>query len=152
MRRVRMASPSRRQGDEMLIRKAGLLVKGIALAVALAATPSAGWAMDRVPYSVEEVDAAKANGQKIILGIWAIWCTTCQAQISILDRLAEDPRFNEITIFHIDYDRQKYAMRLVGAAVKSQMIAFDGAEEIGRLIGTTDADRIESFLVALVDH
>ena len=108
--------------------------------------------MDRVPYEGEAVAAAQANGDKVILGIWAVWCETCQTQIAILDALADDPRFADVTIFHIDYDRQKPVMRLIGAAVRSQMIAFDGDEEIGRLINVTDPAAIEEFLVALVEH
>jgi hypothetical protein len=32
------------------------------------------------------------------------------------------------------------------------MIAFDGGEEIGRLIADTSRDHIEAFLLALVEH
>ena len=108
--------------------------------------------MDRLPYDGDVVAAARESGDKVILGIWAVWCETCQTQIAILDALADDPRFADVTIFHIDYDRQKPVMRLIGAAVRSQMIAFDGNEEIGRLINVTDPAAIEEFLVALVEH
>ena len=120
--------------------------KSLSAALALSA------AMDRIPYDREAVVEAQQNGEKIILGIWAVWCGTCQAQIAILDSLADDPRFDAVTIFHIDYDLQKPVMRLVGAEERSQMIAFDGAEEIGRLIGSTDPIEIEAFLLDLVDR
>jgi hypothetical protein len=60
------------------------------------------------------------------------------------------PRFTEVTIFHIDYDRQKHIMRLLGASVRSQMIAFHGESEFGHLVSETDPDLIEAFLLALV--
>jgi len=123
----------------------------LALSAALLAAPASA-AMDRIPYDRDAVAAAQQNGAKIIVGIWAVWCSTCQAQIAILDGLAADPRFDAITIFHIDYDLQKPAMRLVGAEERSQLIAFDGAEEIGRLIGSTDPIAIEAFLLDLMSH
>jgi thiol-disulfide isomerase/thioredoxin len=122
-----------------------------AIVLALAA-PSGAAAMDRVPYDVAAVSAAQQNGEKIILGIWAVWCGTCQTQIAILDALADDPRFADVTIFHIDYDMQKNVMRVIGAAERSQMIAIDGATEIGRLINDIDPAAIEAFLIALVEH
>jgi thiol-disulfide isomerase/thioredoxin len=122
-----------------------------AIVLALAA-PSGAAAMDRVPYDAAAVSAAQQNGEKIILGIWAVWCSTCQTQIAILDALADDPRFADITIFHIDYDMQKNVMRVIGAAERSQMIAIDGATEIGRLINDIDPAAIEAFLIALVEH
>ena len=124
----------------------------LTLVVGLVSAPAVGQAMDRVPYDGKAVATAKENGEKIILGIWAVWCTTCQAQIAVLDELADDPRFADITIFHIDYDSQKPVMRLVGAAVRSQMIAFDGTTEIGRLVNRTDRVVIEEFLLALVEN
>jgi len=127
-----------------------LLVVGSLLGVL--AVPVSSHALERVPYDIEAVAAAQERGDKIILGIWAVWCATCQSQIAILDGLADDPRFAGITVFHIDYDRQKPVMRLIGASVRSQMIAFDGDEEIGRLIADTNADRIEAFLLALAEH
>jgi thioredoxin len=125
---------------------------GITALIAGLAAPAVVMAMDHVPYDMAAVAAAKEGGQKIILGIWATWCGVCQAQIAVLDQLATDPRFDAITIFHIDFDTQKNVMRLVGAEVRSQMIAFDGTTEIGRLIDITDPAEIEAFLLTLVDH
>jgi thiol-disulfide isomerase/thioredoxin len=122
-----------------------------AVALALSA-PCGAAAMDRVPYDAAAVSAAQQSGQKIILGIWAVWCSTCQTQIAILDALADDPRFADITIFHIDYDMQKNVMRVIGAAERSQLIAFDGPVEIGRLINDIDPAAIEAFLMALQEH
>ena len=121
------------------------------LSFGVAMAPTAGMAMDQVPFDLDAVAAAQSDGQPIFLGIWASWCGTCRAQIAVLEDLKDDPRFAEVTIFHIDYDRQKHIMRLLGASVRSQMIAFHGESELGRLIGETDPDLIEAFLLALVE-
>ena len=68
-----------------------------------------------------------------------------------LSQLADDPRFADITILHIDYDRQKHIVRLHGAAVRSQMIAIHGTVELGRLIADTDPEVIENFLLMLAE-
>ncbi len=118
---------------------------------AAALVPTGAAALERVPYNMEEVAAAQERGDKLILGIWATWCATCQSQIAVVDALADDPRFAGITIFHIDYDFQKNIMRLVGAAVRSQMIELHGYEEVGRLIAVTNPEEIEAFLLELVN-
>lgn len=120
-----------------------------AMLAAASLAPTGAAALERVPYDMEAVAAAQARGDKLILGIWATWCATCQSQIAVLDALADDPRFADITIFHIDYDFQKNIMRLIGAAVRSQMIAFHGDDELGRLINVTDPEAIEAFLIEL---
>jgi thioredoxin 1 len=108
----------------------------LSTAIGLVPTPTA--AMDQVPFDLDAVAAAQSNDRTIILGIWASWCGTCRAQLAVLEGLKDDPRFAEVTIFHIDYDRQKHIMRLLGASVRSQMIAFHGEVELGRLIGGAD--------------
>jgi len=136
------------------MRGAGLNRRSLAAAcvsAALTLAPSAGIAMDQVPFELDAVAAAQSEGQPIILGIWASWCSTCQVQIQVLKALKDDPRFAKVIIFHIDYDRQKHVMRLLGASVRSQMIAFDGEVELGRLIGETDPEQIEAFLLNLVE-
>jgi thioredoxin 1 len=118
-------------------------------AVSLAATGVA--AMERVPYDMDAVGADQFAGKRIILGIWTTWCATCQAQLAVLDTLADDPRFAEITIYRIDYDFQKNVMRLVGAPTKSMMIALHGYDEVGRLINVTRPEEIEAFLLDLAE-
>lgn len=127
------------------------LLAVVFLSSAIGFVPTVGAAMDQVPFDLDAVAAAQSDGQPIILGIWASWCGTCRAQLAALEGLKDDPRFAEVTIFHIDYDRQKHIMRLLGASVRSQMIAFHGETELGRLVGETDPDLIEAFLLALVE-
>ncbi len=128
-----------------------MLAAAAAVMGAVSLAPSGAAAMDRVPYDMDAVGAAQFAGKRIILGIWATWCATCQSQIAVLDALANDPRFADITIYHIDYDHQKNIMRLIGAAVRSQMIAFHGYDELGRLIAVTRPADIEAFLLELAE-
>ena len=119
---------------------------------ALSLAPAGAAALERVPYDMDAVEAIQARGDKLIFGIWTTWCATCQAQLAVLDELADDPRFADITIFRIDYDFQKNIMRLVGAPTKSMMISLDGYDEVDRLINITDPEAIEAFLLELVNE
>lgn len=106
-------------------------------------------ALDRVPFDLAAVRAAQADGRVFVIGAWATWCATCQAQIAVLEALEDDPRFADITVFHIDYDTQKGMMRLFGINARSQMLAFEGETERGRLVSVTDPVAIETFLAEL---
>lgn len=119
---------------------------GLALASAVLATLPAQ-SLERVPYEAEAFATAEAANAKIVLGAWATWCATCQTQIGIIDALANDPRFSDIIVFHIDYDWQKPVMRLFRIGSRSQIVAINGTNELGRLVSETDPDIIEAFLV-----
>ena len=123
----------------------------VAVFGAMVAAPASVAALERVPFDLETVRQAQAEGQKFVIGAWAGWCATCQSQIATLTELADDPRFADLTIYHIDYDLQKPMMRLFGIASRSQVLVFQGETELGRLIAVTDPEAIEALLVTLVE-
>ena len=124
----------------------------VALIVVFGAfSPTNAAALDRVPFDLESVRTAQANGDRFIIGAWATWCATCQAQIEVLNALEDDPRFADITIFHIDYDHQKPMMRLFHIGTRSQIVAFRGETELGRLISIVDPLEIEALMVMLTE-
>ncbi len=117
---------------------------------ALASTNAA--ALERVPFDLDSVRTAQANGDRFIIGAWATWCATCQAQIEVLNALEDDPRFADITIFHIDYDLQKPMMRLFHIGSRSQIVVYEGETELGRLISIVDPEAIEALLLTLTGN
>lgn len=121
------------------------------LLVVGALAPTSASALDRVPFNLDAVRAAQAEGDRFIIGAWATWCATCQAQIEALEALKEDQRFAGLTIFHIDYDLQKPMMRLFHIGTRSQILVFRGESELGRLISIVDPAAIEALLVMLTE-
>ena len=121
------------------------------LLVAAALAPTSASALERVPFDLDAVRSAQANGERFLIGAWATWCATCQAQIAALTELEDDPRFADLTIFHIDYDSQKPMMRLFHIGSRSQLLAFEGDTELDRLVAITDPVEIEALLVMLAE-
>ncbi len=121
-------------------------------AVALAALllaglwPRAGRAAEPAPYDASAFEAAQGAGRPILVQISAPWCPICRAQKPILAALAAEPRFKDLAVFTIDFDGQRDLVRRFGAQMQSTLIAFKGGTEVGRSVGETQAEWIESLL------
>ena len=62
-----------------------------------------------------------------------------------MQRVESDPRFAEVAMFRVDFDSQKNALRTLKANRQSTIIVFKGGKEVGRSVGTTDADAISAL-------
>ena len=89
--------------------------------------------------------AAQQTNRPILVDITASWCPTCKAQQPIIDKLAVTPEFRDLTIFEVDFDAQKNAVRAFGAQSQSTLIAFKGTRETGRSVGETRSASIEAL-------
>lgn len=114
----------------------------------LAGTLHAGIARaaTEVPFEPKAFAAAQDAGKPILVDIWASWCPTCAKQAPILSQLSADPAFKDLTIFKLDYDSQKEALRALGARSQSTLIAFHGKAERGRSAGDTNAGSIKALV------
>jgi thioredoxin 1 len=117
----------------------------VALALPLLGTGVARAATE-APFSQDAFAAAQKAGRPILIDITATWCPTCAAQKPILDKLATDPAFKDLTIFKVDFDAQKDVVRTMGAQMQSTLIAFHGSAEKARSTGDTSPSSIRSLL------
>ena len=78
--------------------------------------------------------------------IHASWCPTCKAQDPILSELMSAPKFKDLVYFLVDFDRQKDAVKFLGARMQSTLIAFKGEKVTGRSVGDTDRSSIAALL------
>lgn len=124
----------------MLSRRLLLAFVGLAGFAGLAA------GAERAAFSKEAFAAAQAAGRPILVHIHAPWCPTCRAQEPILDKLTQDPKFQGLKFFRVDFDSQKAAVRAFRATSQSTIIVFKGAKETGRSVGETDAAGIGALL------
>jgi thioredoxin 1 len=97
------------------------------------------------PYSADAVKTAQAKGQPIALHFHADWCSTCRAQQSAL-RTMETTNGPAVTVFVVDYDKQKALRRTLKVRSQSTFIVYRGRKETGRLAGDTDPEKIEAVL------
>ncbi|MFN4272098.1 MAG: thioredoxin family protein [Aliihoeflea sp.] len=84
-------------------------------------------------------------GELVLLDFWASWCTTCAAQVRVLDRLrAENPEYDRaISFITVDWDQhaQGDLARQLAIPRRSTLVAMKGRTEIGRIVaGTREAD------------
>jgi len=91
-------------------------------------------------------EAAQAAGRPILVEITAPWCPICKTQRPIIARLAREPRFRDLAVFEVDFDGRKDVVRALNARMQSTLIAYRGRTEVGRSVGETQAEWIESFL------
>ena len=95
------------------------------------------------PYTAKAVQAAQAAGKPVIIHVTAPWCSTCAAQAPIVKALMHDPKFSDVAVFDVDFDRQKAVVRSYGVRMQSTFVAFKGVKEVGRSSGDTDKASIE---------
>ena len=121
------------------------LVSALSL-LALPLSPWAATAMERKPFDAKAFVDAQAAGRPILVEVSAVWCPICKVQKPILSDLAGKPKFKDVTLFEIDFDTQKDLLRKFGVQRQSTLIAFKGAQEVGRSTGDTNPTSIEALL------
>jgi thioredoxin 1 len=110
----------------------------LAGAILLAAAGSAS-AFETKAYDDAGFKSAQAAGKAVVVHVTAPWCPTCKAQDKVIDGMAVNPSYSTLTLFKVDFDSQKAALRAFKVNSQSTLIAFNGATETGRLVGETNA-------------
>ncbi len=128
----------------MFLVKAFLRVLVAALALLLA-LPFAHAATQQ-PFDTKAFQAAQESGKPVLVEIHADWCPTCKAQLPILNKLANEAGFANITRFRVDFDAQKDAVKRFGTKMQSTLVLFKGKTEVARSVGETDEARIRAML------
>jgi thioredoxin 1 len=103
-------------------------------------------AAQKIAFDIPAFQAAQAAGKPILVDIRADWCHTCARQQPIISQLSSKPKFKDLVVFEVDYDRQKPIVRAFRARYQSTLIAFKGVTEVGRSIGDTRTAGIEALL------
>jgi thiol-disulfide isomerase/thioredoxin len=132
----------------LLLSAIALLAPGIGFPArsAEAQQPSAAQPLAAQPFEADAFEAAQAAGRPILVEVSAPWCPVCRTQKPILAKLGTDPRFKDLVLFEIDFDSQKPLLRRFDARQQSTLVAFKGRQEVGRSVGETQPEWIESLL------
>ena len=111
-----------------------------------ATPPLAAQPLAALPFEADAFEAAQAAGRPILVEVSAPWCPICRTQKPILTKLGTDPRFKDLVHFEIDFDSHKPLLRRFDARQQSTLVAFKGRQEVGRSVGETQPEWIESLL------
>ncbi len=114
-------------------------------AIGLALSTSRAHAATDAPFTQDAFAAAQKAGKPILLHVTAPWCPTCTAQKPILGKIAADATFKDLVILRIDFDSQKDVVRAMNVRSQSTLIAFRGANELGRSAGDTNEASITAL-------
>ena len=116
----------------------------VAAAACLSLTPA--FAADRQVFSAAAFDAAMKAGKPVLVEVHAPWCPTCKQQEPHINKLVADPKFKALTVFKVDFDSQKDALRTINARQQSTLIVFKGGKEVDRSVGDTDGNTIRMLV------
>lgn len=121
--------------------------RAVILGAALAASiPAAAWAAGVTQFASANFEAANKAGGPVLVHINATWCGTCKAQIPILSKLLEEPKYKAVKAFAVDYDSEKPVMRELKAPDRSTIILFKSGKEVARSTGDVTEDKIAGLI------
>jgi thioredoxin 1 len=104
-------------------------------------------AFEFAPYDPAAVEKAIASGKPVIVHVRAWWCLQCHAQAAILDSLKNDPAYNGMSFFLVDYDKQKDVVSKLNCP-RATLIAYNGGKEVKRMSWETSRDAVIGVLKA----
>jgi len=112
----------------MVTRRSAILL----LAALVAAPVAAARANEFHPYDAATVQKAIASGKLVVIHVYAPWRLQCRMQASILDALKDDPAYQGVAFFKVDYDHQKDVVAKLDCP-RSTVIAYKGGKEVARM-------------------
>lgn len=103
-------------------------------------------AADRFAYESKKFQDTLAAGKPILVHVTAPWCGECKLQKPIVAALAQEPAYKTLTIFDVDFDTQKDALRELKVQKQSTLVVFKDNAEAGRAVGITRRAAIEDIV------
>jgi thioredoxin 1 len=103
-------------------------------------------ATEKKTFSQEAFSVSQAANDSIIVYIFAPWCTTCKKQEAVIEKVIQDPRFDKVRYFVVDFDNDEESMRKLKANTRSTILVYKGPREITRSANDTDPASLQSLL------
>ena len=111
------------------------------IGAALAAFAVSARAFEFQPYDPAGVQKTIASGKPVVVHVRASWCLQCRAQASILDGLKNDPAYAGVSVFLVDYDKQKDVVAKLDCP-RATLIAYKGGKEVKRMSWETSQEAV----------
>lgn len=122
------------------------LFTAFALGALALSTATADALTRRLAFNQKAFEEAQAAGRPILVEVHAGWCPVCKVQRPLLTKLGQNPKYQKIAYFEVDFDRDKDALRALRVSRQSTLIVFKGKNEIARSTGDTNPASIEALI------
>ena len=123
-----------------------LLLAGLVAGAALFSGATADALTRRLPFDQKAFDAANAAGRPVLVEFFTTWCPVCKIQRPFLTTLGQNPKYQKIAYFEIDFDRHKDLARAFRVHKQSTLIVYKGGKEVARSTGDTNRNSIEALV------
>jgi thiol-disulfide isomerase/thioredoxin len=114
-------------------------------AVVVILAPVAALAGEWRDYEQAAFAGAQQAGETIFVAVHADWCPRCRAQRPKLEALIQEPDFDGIVGFVVNYDTQRDFLIQHQVRYQTTLIVFKGETETGRSLGEQDPGRIRAL-------
>ncbi len=122
------------------------LLAGLVLAAALLSGATADALTRRLTFDQKAFDAAQAAERPILVEFYTTWCPVCKVQRPFLTTLGQNPKYQKIAYFEVDFDRHKDLARAFRVHKQSTLIVYKGGKEVARSTGDTNKASIEALI------
>ncbi|MBX9776014.1 MAG: thioredoxin family protein [Xanthobacteraceae bacterium] len=122
------------------------LFAALALVALVLSTATADALTRRLPFDQKAFAEAQAAGRPILVEFYTTWCPVCKVQRPFLTTLGQNPKYQKIAYFEIDFDKHKDLAREFRVHKQSTLIVFKGKNEVARSTGDTNKASIEALV------
>ena len=98
-------------------------------------------------FNNEIFEKAQLDGKIVVINSWNETCTTCKAQIKILDQAEKE--FKDILFLSFEQEKDKDIAKQLGINYWTTIVVYKNNKEINRSIGQTSKSKIYSIIRSL---
>jgi len=98
-------------------------------------------------FNNEIFEKAQLDGKIVVINSWNETCTTCKAQIKILNQAEKD--FEDILFLSFEQEKDKIIAKQLGIDYWTTIVIYQNNKEVYRSIGQMNKDKIYSAIKSL---
>ena len=98
-------------------------------------------------FNNEIFEKAQLDGKIVVINSWNETCTTCKAQIKILNQAEKE--FEDILFLSFEQEKDKAIAKQLGIDYWTTIVIYQNNKEIYRSIGQMNKDKIYSAIKSL---
>ena len=98
-------------------------------------------------FNNEIFEKAQLDGKIVVINSWNETCTTCKAQIKILNQAEKE--FEDILFLSFEQEKDKAIAKKLGIDYWTTIVIYQNNKEVYRSIGQMNKDKIYSTIKSL---